>query len=139
MKPNLLAVLAAAALAAACGQAPAPKPQAHADPALQPKLEPARQVVVIPTPEPAPVAVPKPSPTAASEDPNRALAERVKRALEGESRIQAAAIDVTAAAGTVTLWGTAASDDERIRATRVAQRIAGVKWVNNKLAIASGS
>jgi hypothetical protein len=139
MKPSLLAVLAAAALAAGCGEAPAPRLQAKADPALQPQLQPPRQVVVIPTPEPAPVALPKPSPGAASEDPNRALAERVKRALEGEARIQAAAIDVTAAAGTVTLWGTAASDDERIRATRIAQRIVGVKWVNNKLAIASGS
>ncbi len=124
--------------AAACGPAPAPraKAEAEAQKALQPRLEPPRQVLVIPAPEP--VAERKPEPPAPA-DPNRALAERVKRALEDEARIQAAAIDVTAASGTVTLWGTAASDDERLRATRVAARIKGVKWVNNRLAIASGS
>jgi hypothetical protein len=139
MKRTIPAFLALALLGAGCGPAPAPKAAAKAMvEALQPNLEPPRQVVIIPTPEPAPVLRPA-APAAAKEDPNRALAERVKRALEEESRIQAAAIDVTASAGTVTLWGTAASDDERARATRVAARIQGVKWVDNKLAIASGS
>ncbi|MBV8032931.1 MAG: BON domain-containing protein [Betaproteobacteria bacterium] len=126
-----------AAAIAGCGPAPAQKP-ASAPPSLQPKLEPPRQIVVIPTPEPVALAAPKSS-AAAAEDPNRDLADRVKSALEHDSPVQAAAIDVTAAGGTVTLWGTAASDDERARATRVAARIAGVKWVDNRMAIASGS
>ena len=145
--PGLLVMTLAAA---GCGPAPVPKaaPKPASVEVLQPKLEPPRQVVVIPTPEPvAKASVPANSvrgpvqaaPAAVKEDPNQALAERVKRALEDESRIQAAAIDVTASSGTVTLWGTAASDDERARATRVAARIQGVKWVDNKLAIASGS
>jgi len=131
--------IAALGIAAGCGQ-PA-RPQAKADPALQPQLEPPRQVVVIPKPEPvrAPKPISQAAPPAAKADPNAALASRVKQALEEESRIQAAAIDVTAAGGTVTLWGTAASDDEKARATRAAQRVVGVKWVNNKLAIDSGS
>ncbi len=138
MKGIVLGLLASAALAA-CGPAEAPKAaaEAAARKALQPDLQPPAQVTVIPTPEP--VAEAKPAPAAPAEDANRALAERVKHALEHESRIQAAAIDVTASGGTVTLWGTAASDDERVRATRVAARIRGVKWVDNKLAIASGS
>jgi osmotically-inducible protein OsmY len=70
---------------------------------------------------------------------NRLLAERVKRALEGEAKIRAAAIDVTAHGGIVTLRGTADSDDERIRAARVAYRVQGVNAVHNRLAIVRGS
>ena len=136
MRTHLLFAVAMAALA---GCQPASPPLApRADPSLQPKLEPPRQVVVIPTPEPV-VRKAVARPAAPKADDNAMLADRVKRALEEESRIQAAAIDVTAAGGTVTLWGTAASDDERLRAARVAQRIVGVKWVNNRIAIASGS
>ncbi len=138
MKRSPLSCLVAAALAAACSPAASPPPAPRADASLQPRLEPPRQVVVIPTPEPV-VRTAAPRPAAPKADENAVLAERVKRALEEESRIQAAAIDVTAAGGTVTLWGTAASDDERLRAARVAQRIVGVKWVDNKIAIASGS
>jgi hypothetical protein len=129
-----------ALLAAGCGQTPDQKAGVRPAPdsALQPRLEPPPQVMVVPAPEAAAAPLPRAARPTADEQ-NRDLAERVKRALEDESRIQAAAIDVTAAGGTVTLWGTAASDDERARATRVAQRISGVKWVNNKLAIASGS
>jgi osmotically-inducible protein OsmY len=67
------------------------------------------------------------------------LAKRVTRALEKEDRMQAAAIDVTAKDGVVTLWGTALTPDERQRASRVAYRIVGVKKVENRLAIAGGS
>ena len=93
---------------------------------------------------PPPVATAAPAPKAEApaepkRDPNRELANRVMRALEGENRIQAAAIDVTASGGIVTLWGTAASQDERQRASRVAYRVIGVTAVENKLAIASGS
>ena len=89
----------------------------------------------------APVSVPHIQREAATEkpDPNRELARRVQRALEDEARIHAAAIDVTEKGGVVTLWGTAASPDERQRASRVAYRVNGVTAVNNKLAISSGS
>jgi hyperosmotically inducible periplasmic protein len=94
-------------------------------------------------PAAAPVRAPAPAsaeaPPEAKPDPNKELAKRVLRALEGEQRIHAAAIDVTAHGGIVTLWGTAATADERQRASRVAYRVIGVTAVENKLAIASGS
>ena len=138
MKRSVHAFTVLVLLAAACSEPP-PPPRAAAkarpDPALQPRLEPRPQVVIPAPPRPA-VLQAKPQPPA---DENRALAERVRRALEEESRIHAAAIDVTAAGGTVTLWGTATSNDERIRATRVASRIAGVKWVDNRIVIGPSS
>jgi hypothetical protein len=98
---------------------------------------------------PAPVSVPHlaeaakvqapPQATEEKPDANKELARRVHRALESEHRIHAAAIDVTAKGGVVTLWGTAASPDERQRASRVAYRVNGVTAVQNNLAIASGS
>ncbi|HEX7249021.1 MAG TPA: BON domain-containing protein [Burkholderiales bacterium] len=124
-----IALFAALALAA-CGDAPAPKPQAKAEP-----------VPVTPAPVAAAPAAPAPAPAPQAEkpDPNKELAQRVKRALEDESHIQAAAIDVTAADGKVTLWGTAASPDEKNRATRAAYRVQGVTNVENKLAVVKGS
>jgi hyperosmotically inducible periplasmic protein len=112
-------------LAAACGEPPAPKPAPKAEPAppaVQPAPKPAAQA-----PEPV-----KP-------DPNRELAQRVKRALEDEAKIQAAGIDVTAADGKVTLWGTAATSAERTRAAQVAGKVEGVTAVENKLAVVKGS
>ena len=76
---------------------------------------------------------------AAKADPDKELAGRVKHALEDEDRIQAAGIDVTAVGGTVTLWGTTSSADERIRASRAAYRVRGVTTVNNNLAVVKGS
>src|SRR5712691_5937120 len=90
--------------AAACGDSPAPKPA----PAPQAVPQP-----ITPAPAPAPEAK---APEAPKPDPNKELAERVKKALEGAAKIQAAAIDVTAADGKVTLWGTAANAAERKRA-----------------------
>lgn len=116
---------------AACGDSPAPKPQAKTEPV---PVTPA-PVAAAPTPAPAPA----PAPQAEKADPNKELATRVKRALEDESHIQAAAIDVTAANGKVTLWGTAASPDEKNRATRAAYRVQGVTNVDNKLAVVKGS
>ena len=97
------------------------------------------------SPPPPAAAAPPPVETKSVEaeapkaDPNAALAAAVKRALEGEGKVQAAAIDVTAADGTVTLWGTAASDDERARAAKVARSVQGVKSVANKIAVVRGS
>lgn len=123
-----LAVFSVALALAACGETPAPKPQA--------KVE---AVPVAPVVAAAPAPAPAPAPQEEKADPNKDLAKRVKQALEGESKIQAAAIDVTAADGKVTLWGTAASVDERNRAARAAYRVQGVTGVENKLAVVKGS
>ncbi len=110
----------------ACGETPAPVPQ-----------PPKPKVAEAPPSAPAPVetkAAEAPKP-----DPNKELAQRVKRALEGEPKVQAAAIDVTAADGVVTLWGTSATDAERKRAASLAAKVEGVKSVTNKLAVVAGS
>ena len=126
---QLLAVLAILALAA-CG-ADAPPPAAK-------KVEP---VAVTPTPVAKAPEAPKPEPKAEAPkpDPNKELAARVKRALQDDNRLQAQQIDVTAANGTVTLWGTAATQSDRNRAGAAAAKVDGVKTVENKLAIVKGS
>ena len=63
----------------------------------------------------------------------------MKRALEQDAKIQAAAIDVTANNGSVTLWGTAATAAERTRAAAAAAKVDGVKTVENKIAVVKGS
>jgi BON domain-containing protein len=113
--------------AAACGDQPPPKPA----PAPQAVPQP-----ITPAPAPAPQAK---APEAPKPDPNQVLAARVKKALEGEAKIQAAAIDVTAADGKVTLWGTAANAAERKRAQSVASRVDGVTSVDNQIKVVKGS
>ena len=125
MKKLIAAVLLLGA--AACGDQPAPKPQPA--PAQQAAPQP-----IIPAPAPEAKAPEAPKP-----DPNKELAARVKRALEGEAKIQAAAIDVTAADGKVTLWGTAANAAERKRAESVASKIDGVRSVENEIKVVKGS
>jgi len=125
MKKLIAAVLLLGA--AACGDQAAPKPQPA--PAQQAAPQP-----VIPAPAPEAKAPEAPKP-----DPNKELAARVKRALEGEAKIQAAAIDVTAADGKVTLWGTAANAAERKRAESVASKIDGVRSVDNEIKVVKGS
>ena len=125
MKKLIAAVLLLGA--AACGDQAAPKPQPA--PAQQAAPQP-----IIPAPAPEAKAPEAPKP-----DPNKELAARVKRALEGEAKIQAAAIDVTAADGKVTLWGTAATAAERKRAESVASKVAGVRSVENEIKVVKGS
>ena len=96
------------------------------------------------TPTPTPQAeAPKAPETKAAEapkaDPNKELAQRVKKALEGEAKIQAAGIDVTAADGKVTLWGTTTTAAERNRAAQVASKVEGVSAVDNQLKVVKGS
>jgi hypothetical protein len=107
---------------AACGDDPKPAAQAP---------EPAPQATA-----PAPIAK---APEEPKPDPNKELARKVKQALEGEAKIQAAAIDVTASSGKVTLWGTAATAAERNRAAQVAAKVDGVTAVDNQLKIVKGS
>jgi hypothetical protein len=125
MKKLIAAVLLLGA--AACGDQPAPKPA----PAPAPQAAP-QPIIPAPAPEAKAPEAPKP-------DPNKELAARVKNALEGEAKIQAAAIDVTAADGKVTLWGTAATAAERKRAESVASKIDGVRSVENEIKVVKGS
>src|SRR5919109_3767222 len=73
----------------------------------------AKPAVVTPTPAPQAQAAQAKEPQAPKPDPNKELAARVKRALEGEPKVHAGEIDVTAADGKVTLWGTAATPADR--------------------------
>jgi osmotically-inducible protein OsmY len=110
----------------ACGREPPPPPKQAAAPALPP--EPPAQVV---TPE-------KPAePPQASAD--KELAGKVKSALLAERGLNAHGIDVVAKNGVVTLFGTAETSGRRETAARVAGNVAGVKSVENKLAIVAGS
>jgi hyperosmotically inducible periplasmic protein len=116
MKTLLLAAALILALAA-CGETS--KPTLAAAPA--PKL-----------PDSKPVEAPKP-------DPDKELAMRVEKTLQQEARTQAAGIDVTARDGVVTLWGTATSAGEQRRVAQIAAKVQGVKSVDNKLEIVTGS
>ena len=123
MKP-LFAVILMSAIAG-CGEPPPPpKPAAPASP--PPQAE-------------APKAPEAKAPEAPKPDPNKELASRVKRALENEAKIQGAGIDVTAADGKVTLWGTTATAAERTRAGQVASKVEGVSAVDNQLKVVKGS
>ena len=127
MLRGLLVVVPAIALIACSENAPpkpAPKPAAEAPAPVAP-----------PPPPPAPIAKPEPP----KPDPNKELADRVKRALEGEAKIQAAGIDVTANDGTITLWGTTTTAAEKNRASQAARKVDGVKAVENKIAVVKGS
>jgi hypothetical protein len=123
-----MAAAATAALGIAACSEPAPPP-------------PKKVVQQVPIAKPEPVA-PKPEvkPEPPKPDPNKELAARVKQALDApESKLPSGAIDVTAAEGKVTLWGTVGTDAQRKRATQVASRVEGVKGVDNQLKIVKGS
>jgi BON domain len=122
---HILALGLAAALIA-CSESPAPKPAA----------KPAA-----PTPAPvsaAPQAQPQPEPP--KPDPNKELAGKVKQALEApNAKLPVGGIDVTAADGKVSLWGTVESDQQRRRAAQIAAKVDGVKGVDNQLKVVKGS
>jgi len=109
-------------LVAACTKPPEPK---VVNKAIEPKVE--AKAAEAPKAE-----VPKP-------DLNKELAQRVKRTLENDGKLEAAGIDVTAADGLVTLWGTAPTEDDKGRAAKVAAGVAGVKSVNNRVTVIRGS
>ena len=125
MRPmtRLFATALTLALAACGDSAPPPKPAAPAPQASAPEAK---------APEVKAPEAPKP-------DPNKELARKVKQALEGEGKIQAAGIDVTATDGRVTLWGTTATAGERNRAGQVASKVEGVSSVDNQLKVVKGS
>ena len=124
---SILAVILVLGVAA-CSEPPPPPAAKKAEPVPAPQAK----APEAPKPVAPPVEEPKP-------DPNKELAQKVKRALEQDAKIQAAAIDVTAKDGTVTLWGTAATAGERNRAAAAAAKVQGVTKVENKIAIVKGS
>lgn len=124
---------------AACGQE-APSVQA-AKPSVQPVEQSAAKA-----PETASPATPKPEATApAPTEPalqpsgDAALATKVKAVLEADPALRALAVDVTAAGGAVTLFGTADSTANRDRAAKVAAGVPGVTSVQNQIVIVRGS
>ena len=123
---KLLAACAVAALAACGDSAPPPKP------AAQPVTPPPQAAAPAPKPEAKAPEAPKP-------DPNKELAQRVKQALEGDGKVQAGAIDVTAKDGRVSLWGTAGTANERTRAGEIASKVEGVASVDNQIKVVKGS
>lgn len=121
--PVTLAVLGL--MLAGCGDRPA---------AQKPGEAPPKAPVAAPTQAPPPVVEQAPKPV-----PRAALASRVKQALEADPDVAGQGIDVSAADGTVRLWGTVASEAERKRAEAVAAAVAGVGAVDNKLVVVRGS
>lgn len=119
---------------AACGQEPAAVPAAKPGGA-SPEAAAREQTPAAETAKTVPVVLPGTEQRAA----DTALAAKVKSALVADPQINALEIDVVAADGTVTLFGTAPTRASRERATRVAADITGVKSVANKLAVVAGS
>ncbi len=113
---------------AACGDKP---PAAGQDPG--------RAAVAPAPPAPPPAAAPAQPAPAQADVVNAALAAKVKSALVADREVNALEIDVVAAQGAVTLYGTAPTRASRERAARVASGIEGVKSVTNKLAVVAGS
>lgn len=68
-----------------------------------------------------------------------AITAKVKSALIAEPGLKSTGIDVVTEKGVVRLFGTAASDANRERATLVAANVEGVKAVENNLAVVQGS
>jgi hyperosmotically inducible periplasmic protein len=127
-KTGFALTLTLAYLAWGCSEPEQPIP-------LKPKPKAEAAVVTPANTAPAAAATqPEPKP-----DPNKELAQRVKRALESDRKIPAAGIDVTAADGKVTLWGTTASAAERSLAAQAAAKVDGVKGVDNQLKVVKGS
>lgn len=127
--PSLMVSVLVLALAA-CGDKPPPAPAAKPLPlAVQPE----------PKKEEMKTAEPRPAPAPAPANADEVLAAKVKDALGADSSINVHRIDVTAGDGVVTLYGTADTPEQRAKAERVAAGVAGVKSVENQLAIVAGS
>ncbi|HEV3010525.1 MAG TPA: BON domain-containing protein [Burkholderiales bacterium] len=124
---RILAATLFLALAACGDSAPPPKPAAQ--PAAPAPQAPAPQAKA---PEAKAPEAPKP-------DPNKELAQRVKQALDGDGKVPAGAIDVTAKDGRVSLWGTTPTAGERNRAGEIAAKVAGVASVDNQIKVVKGS
>ncbi len=129
----LAALLASTLLVslAGCGEEEPPKaaaPAAVVQPAAEPEPKPAE--IRTATSEPAPMP---------AVDPNAELAGKVKTALRTTPGLEALAVDVVAADGVVTLFGTADTRDSIEKAGKVTADVPGVKTVQNKIVVVRGS
>jgi len=123
---HIMALGLAAALIA-CSESPKPAAKAPPPP-------PSAPVTAAPQPQP------QPQPEPPKPDPNKELAAKVKQALEAPSaKLPSGGIDVTAADGKVSLWGTVETDQQRRRAAQLAAKVDGVKGVDNQLKVVKGS
>ena len=127
MRNASLAVLLATSLAA-CSEAEPPKSAAVP--------EPPKPVVLAPAPAPTPPPAPATAPVVS---PDGQLAERVKQALRDTREVEGQGVGVRVAGGTVTLYGTAPSADERRRIEAFVAGVEGVQAVVSKLVIVRGS
>jgi hyperosmotically inducible protein len=128
---RLLGVVTAGAVALSlygCGDEQPPKPVAK----TSPPAAPAPETRAAPAPE-------KPAAASNQADADQALAARVKSALAATAGLNAHPIDVTAKNGIVTLFGTTETMAKREAAGKAAAAVAGVKSVDNKLAVVAGS
>ncbi len=120
-----IVALGLAAALIACSESPKPAAKAPPPPPSAPVTA-------------APQAQPQPEPP--KPDPNKELAAKVKRALEApNAKLPAGGIDVTAADGKVSLWGTVETDQQRRRAAQIAAKVDGVRGVDNQLKVVKGS
>ena len=72
----------------------------------------------------------------AKTDPDKELAQRVVRAMRDAKLLD---VDAVAAGGVVTLWGSAPTVKEVGLAGQIATKVPGVKAVDNRLEIVTGS
>ena len=131
---NLDCILTATLLAFAlsgCGQEPPPKSAV--------KVVPVPVAVALADQDAAKAEAEKIAAQAARAAADKELAGRVKSALGAERTLNAHGIDVVASNGAVALYGTAETRMKRDMAGKVAAGVAGVKSVENKLAIVAGS
>jgi osmotically-inducible protein OsmY len=133
----LLPAAAFAAALAACDNAPQPVSQAVRKPA--PPVETASKQT-----NPAPAVAPAPAPAVspiAQLEADKALSRKVKQALEAKPAEGAADghIEVAAADGVVTLYGTVAGAREKERVALLAMSVDGVRSVVNNLVVVQGS
>jgi hyperosmotically inducible protein len=102
------------------------------------KPAPAPALPAEPPPQVTTVVPEKPA-VAPEVSADKELAGKVKSALVAERGLNGHEIDVVAKNGVITLYGTASTPGRRETATRVASNVAGVKSVENKLAVVAGS
>ena len=69
-------------------------------------------------------------------DADQELARRIMRAFD-EAKLNG--IEAVSADGVVTLWGTTVSNQDRLRAGDIALQVQGVKAIENRLEVVSGS
>jgi osmotically-inducible protein OsmY len=99
----------------------------------KPKLAPAADAAAPKTAAAAPLPI---ATEPAKPNLDKELAQRVSRAIE-EAKLHG--IDVVATDGVVTLWGATPTAKQRERAAQAAAKVPGVKAVDNKLEVVTGS